>query len=296
MIGYVLAVVSSLFFSLHVVPRKFSRLSPVHFSLLMSAAFCVGSLALYALKPVIGFEEVWSPALWWAALAGAIWAAAFVSFVKSIDALGLARSNQWKNLQGPIGVLLTLLILGEWATTSPWLAILAGLVVFASAICFTIVTKKDDRRTHLRGVYLAAASGLGFGVVTLINKYVTVEVGVYSQQVVWSLCIFASLLVYASLHKGSSLTQQVREFAWKDIALAMVAGLLYLGASFFMLQSYRFIPAAIGFTIIQLNAVWTILIGLFVFQEIPARKYAGRIALGFVLALLGIALLAFARG
>jgi len=293
MLGYVLAIVSSIFFSLYVVPRKLSKLPALYFSLLMSMAFFVGSVLLYALKPVLGFQEVWSSALWWAVLAGAIWAAAFVTFIKSIDAIGLARSNQWKNLQGPIGVMLALVFLGEWATTNPLLALLAGFAVFASAICFTIVTEKEDRKSHLRGVYLAATSGLGFGTVALINKYITIEVGVYSQQVVWSFCIFLSLLAYALLQKG--FTKNLRAIGRKDMLLSLAAGFLYLGASVFMLQSFRFVPGAIAFTLIQLSAVWTILIGLFVFNEIDARRYAVRIVLGFTLALAGIGLLVFAR-
>ncbi len=294
MIGYLLAAVSSIFFSLYVVPRKFSRLSALHFSLLMSAAFCVGSVGLYALKPVIGFEESWSPALWWAALAGAIWATAFVTFVKSIDALGLARSNQWKNLQGPFGVLLALVVLGEWAITNPWLALLAGFAVFASALCFSVVTEKEDRKSHVHGIYLAAASGLGFGTVALINKYVTIEVGVYTQQVVWSFCIFLSLLVYAFLQRG--FVKNIRAARRSDVLLGLLAGLIYLGASFFMLQSFLTVPAAIAFTVIQLSFVWTILIGLFVFKEVNPRKYAVRFIFGFLFAFAGLALLAFARG
>jgi drug/metabolite transporter (DMT)-like permease len=183
-------------------------------------------------------------------------------------------------LQGPIGVLLTLVALGEWATTNPWLSLLAGFAVFASAVCFTIVTAKDDRRVHLRGVYLAAASGLGFGTVALINKYVTIEAGVYNQQVVWSFCIFLSLLVYALTR--TPLAKVLRSAGRRDILLGLGAGLLYLGASFFMLQSFRFVEGAIAFTLIQLNAVWTILIGILVFKEVPVRRHVLRIILGFL--------------
>src|SRR5690606_9852364 len=110
-----------------------------------------------------------------------------------------------------------------------------------------------DRRSHLRGVYLAAASGVGFGTVALINKYVAIEAGVYNQQVVWSFFIFLSLLVYASFR--TQLAKTLRTAARRDIVLGLAAGLLYLGASFFMLQSFRFIEGAIAFTLIQLNAV-----------------------------------------
>jgi drug/metabolite transporter (DMT)-like permease len=293
MAGYLFAILSSLFFSLYVVPRKLSKLPAIYFSLLMSLGFFVSSVILYLCKPLLGFSEVWSPALGWSVLAGVIWALGFVAFVRSIDSIGLTRSNQWKNLQGPIGVLLCLVILGEWATTNPWLAMVAGLAVFVSAVFLSVRKENEDRKLRLAGIYLAMLSGLAFGVVTVINKYVTTEVGVYSQQVVWSFCIFLSLLFYILSRKNWF--AQLRRIGQRDMALGLGAGLLYLGASFCMLQSYRSIPAAVGFTIIQLSAVWTILIGLFVFREINIKIHAARIALGFVFALAGIGLLVFAR-
>ena len=81
----------------------------------------------------------------------------------------------------------------------------------------------------------------------------------------------------------------------KDVLLGLGAGVLYLGASFFMLQAYRHIPAAIGFTIIQLNAIWTITIGILVFKELSFKAHYKRISLGLLLAIVGIALLALAR-
>ena len=76
----------------------------------MGIGFFLSSLVLYLLKPLLGFHETISPALIWSIVAGIVWATGFVSFVKSIDAIGLTRSNQWKNLQGPIGVFLSLVI------------------------------------------------------------------------------------------------------------------------------------------------------------------------------------------
>jgi glucose uptake protein GlcU len=293
MTGYLLAAFSSIFFSLYVIPRKFSKLRPLYFSMLMGLGFFISSVILYAFQPVLHFHEIWSAQLWWSVLAGVIWATGFVAFVKSIDSIGLARSNQWKNLQGPVGVILSLIVLGEYATTNPKFALLAGVAVFLSAVCFTISNSKEERRANLNGIYLATISGLAFGIVTVINKHVTTEVGVYSQQVVWSLGIFLSLFAYILGQK--SLRQGLRIITRKDSILGLGAGVLYLGASFFMLEAYRYIPAAIGFTIIQLNAIWTILIGIIVFKELPFRSNYKRIVAGFIFALLGIILLAFAR-
>lgn len=293
MTGYLLAIVSSIFFSLYVIPRKLSKLTPLYFSMFMGLGFFIASVILYCFKPLLGFHETWSPTLWWSALAGGIWAAGFVAFVKSIDAIGLARSNQWKNLQGPVAVILSLIVLGEYASTNPTFALLAGVAVFVSAVCFTVTHSHEERKANLNGIYLATLSGLAFGIVTVINKHVTTEVGVYSQQVVWSLFIFLSLFIYVLAQKH--LRKGLKEVVRKDAGLGLLAGLVYLGASFFMLQAYRYIPASIGFTIIQLNAIWTILIGILVFKELSFKKHYKRIILGFLFALIGIALLAFAK-
>jgi glucose uptake protein GlcU len=293
MLGYLFAIVSSIFFSLYVIPRKLSKLPPLYFSTLMGLGFFASSVVLYAFKPTLGFHEVWSANLWWSVLAGTIWAAGFVALVKSIDSVGLARSNQWKNLQGPIGVILSLIILGEYATTNPIFALLAGIAIFASAICFTISQSHEDRKANLSGIYMAALSGLAFGIVTIINKHVTLTVGVYSQQVVWSLAIFLSLFFCVLFQK--KLRRGPVSISHRDIILGLGAGVLYLGASFFMLQAYRYIPAAIGFTIIQLNAIWTIAIGILIFKELSFKIHYKRISLGLLLAVVGIALLALAR-
>lgn len=293
MIGYIFAIISSLFFSFYVIPRKFTKQNPLYFSLFMSIGFFVCSLFLYTLKPILRFDEKINIALLWSVLAGVVWATGFVSFVKSIDLIGLARSNQWKNLQGPIGVISSLLILSEYTTTNSLFAVLAGLAVFLSAIFFTISKSKEEVKVNLHGVYLATISGVAFGIVTVINKHVTTQVGVYSQQVVWSLSIVMSLLFYIFSQK--ELLENIKTTRKKDLTLGLAAGTLYLGASFFMLQSYKYIPASIGFTIIQLNAIWTISIGLFVFREIDSKKYYKRIFLGFLFSLIGIILLVFAR-
>ena len=57
MTGYILALISSFFFGLYVVPRKLTNINPLHFSLLMSAGFFIGSAALYLLQPIIQFHE-----------------------------------------------------------------------------------------------------------------------------------------------------------------------------------------------------------------------------------------------
>src|SRR3989344_4792130 len=125
------------------------------------------------------------------------------------------------------------------------------------------------------------------------NKYVTDTVGVYLQQVVWSFGIVLTLVFYAFLK--SNLPTLRTEITRREVMLGVLAGLLYLGASFFMLQSYKYIDASVGFTIIQLNALWTIAIGVYIFKEVDLKLHRNKVWWGIAFAILGIALLLFTR-
>jgi len=292
MLGYLLAFISSIFFGLYIVPRKLSKLEPVHFSLLMSLGFFAGSLVLYLLQPLLQFQETISPALLWSLLAGLIWATSFLLLIYSIDQIGLSRSNQWKNLQGPVGVILSLIILAEYSTTNAFFAVLAGVAIFVSALFFSATTPETGK-ANSRGILLAILAGVGFGIVAVINKYVTDTVGVYLQQVVWSFGIVLTLVIYAFL-KNNLPTLQT-DITKREVMLGVLAGLLYLGASFFMLQSYKYIDASVGFTIIQLNALWTIAIGVLIFKEVDLKQHRGKVWWGIAFAIVGVAFLLFTR-
>ena len=284
MLGYIFAIVSSFFYSLYVVPRKLSKLPPVIFSFIMSVGFSISSILLFLLQPLIQFHETPSLILLWSLLAGVIWATSFVVFVTSIDLIGLSRSNQWKNLQGPVNVVLSLLLLGEINKTNPLFAVLAAIAIFISALFFT-ATSDTKKRIDFKGVYLALLSALGFGSVATIQKYVTSNVGVYSQQLVWSLPITTSLFIYILIQKNF---QDIFSGTKKDKILSLSAGFLYQGASLFQLFSFKYLVASISFTIIQMNALWTIMIGIFVFKEINLKKYSQKVIAGLLFTLVGI--------
>lgn len=288
MIGYVFAVISSLFFSLYVVPRKLAKQKPTLFTFLMTIGFSVGSLILF----IVNTKEVLNAYLLYSIPAGIIWVISFLFFVNSIDFIGLSRSNQWKNLQGPVGVLLSLIILAEYGKVNPVITLIAGFSIFISAFFLSNTSSDKTKKTNQKGICFGLLSGLGFGIVTVINKLVTNQVGVYSQQVIWSLSMFVSMLIYLSYKKE---LKQLKTTSLKDNFLGLLAGFVYLGASFFMLQSYKFITASVGFSIIQLSSLWTILIGVLIFKEINIKKYYKEILFGLFFALLGVVLLTLSK-
>lgn len=291
MFGYIFAILSSIFFSFYIIPRKFSKLTPVNFSFFMSIGFFVSTVILFLFQPLLQFHEVMSPVLFLSVIAGVIWATSFVLFVSSIDEIGLSKSNQWKNLQGPVGVILSLIILQESSKINPVFALLATGAVFLSAVAFT-TSDKLSGKSNLKGIVLASLSALGFGSVAVIQKYVTAQSGVFTQQVVWSFSILVSLFIFLLL-KGK--IAESFKSPKKEMFLSLGAGIIYLGASLFQLFSYNYIPASIGFTIIQMNTFWTITIGILVFKEINLKKYYKNVLVGFLLTALGILFLFFAR-
>jgi len=101
-----------------------------------------------------------------------LWAIGVISLLTSIDTIGLARSNQWKNLQGPIGVILSLVLLSEFIETNARFAILAGFTIFISAL-FLNIKHKSEKNINTKGIRLAIFSAIMFGIVTVLNKLVT---------------------------------------------------------------------------------------------------------------------------
>lgn len=290
--GIVLALIGSVFFALYVIPRKLCRNNGTVFSFLTGLGFFLSSFISYGIHfyTTAHPETFANRALFFAGIAGILWAVGIICLFASIDRIGLSKSNQWKNFQGPIGVLLTLMFLREYLVTNLMLVIAAAAAIFCSAMLFTIRDEDGDNK-NLVGVLWAILSAVAFGSVTVFNKYVTSHSGLYAQQVIMSFSVLCTLTIWMFLQ--SRARAAMREYGRKDIALGLLGGILYFGASFFMLSAYRFIPASVGFTIIQCNAVWVILIGILYFKEIDFQKNRMRISLGFVTAILGVALLAF---
>lgn len=257
----------------------------------MSLGFSIGSILLFIIQPVLKFQDRISLTLWWSVGAGIIWATSFVLFISSIDKVGLSKSNQWKNLQGPIAAILGLIILGESAKINPFFALLAASAIFLSAVFFTI--SSDNRKgVDIKGVYFALLAAAGFGSVAVIQKHVTAHTGIYLQQVIWSLSIATSLFLYIFLNGKIN---EILKSSKREFVLGLLAGILYLGASAFQLFSYLYLPVSISFTIVQMNSLWTIIIGILIFREINFKKYHKNVSLGLIFTIIGILFLVFTR-
>ncbi len=196
-IGYLYALLASFFFAFYIVPKKLTKQKPILYSFFMGFGFLFGSIILYFLSFFFlkNPETFVNIKLFYSALAGILWAVGTILFLSSIDKIGLARSNQWKNLQGPIGVILSLIILSEFLHTNAIFAVLAGFSIFISAI-FLNIKHADEKKINSKGILLATVSALFFGIVTVFNKFVTDSWAIYTQLVVWSFFTFISISIF----------------------------------------------------------------------------------------------------
>ena len=293
--GYLFAIISSLFFTAYVVPKKLSKQTPIKYSMFMGLGFFIISLIMFYINKILVYnpkETLLNPILLLSALGGVLWLLGSVLFLTAIDKIGLSRSNQWKNLQGPIGAILTLTFLSEFMQTKIIYIILAIISILMSAMLFTIKNSKE-KIVDKKGIIYAILSALFFGINALIQKYATNNGLVYSQQVYFAGLVFISSIVYLLVtEKNISVLKNINK---KDNILGIVGGCTYFFASFFSTLAYKYIPGSIAFTIVQLNAVWTVLVGIIIFKEIDFKKHWLRIILGILLAIIGVIMLLLAQ-
>lgn len=295
LLGYLLAVLSSLFFTLYIIPKKLSKQKPIYYTMFMGLGFSLVSIIMYIINKIFINdikETLMNPILILSCIGGILWMAGSVFFLTAIDKIGLSRSNQWKNLQGPINAILTLTFLAEFLNTKIFYILFATISIFLSALLFTI-RNKEEKIVDRKGIIYAIISALFFGTNALIQKYVANNGLIYSQQVYFSISVLVTSILYITVKDKKF--KNISSINSKDNLLGLIGGIIYYFASFFSTLAYKYIPGSIAFTIVQLNAVWTVLVGILIFKEVNFKANWIRIITGMVFAILGIVMLLFAQ-
>jgi len=305
--GVVFALIVSVLFAVYAVPRKFSKQNAALYAMWVGVAYLVGSVVVCSVVWGFGIREQENLLSRWhllTALRGVVWAFGTVSFSSAIDKIGLVRFNQWKNFQGPTGTLLMLAFLDEVVGAKViWL--LAGMTaMFISAMLFTIPSGFAGSAgarapggfailssEYISGILFALFAAVCFGVTAFINKIVTNQGFIFSQLLYHSLsvAVSAAIIFIIQTRKPREILRVSRE-TW----LPAMSGAMFLAATILSIFSYTMIAGGVSWSITQLNAVWTILIGIFVFREVSFRKHRRRIITGFAFALAAIVFLMFA--
>ncbi|MDR2502004.1 MAG: hypothetical protein LBC78_02000 [Oscillospiraceae bacterium] len=172
LLGYMFAAVSSVFSALYVLPKKLSKQKPVTYAMLTGGGYFVISGAGFALLKAFDYidEPLFFPQLAIACADGVVWTIASVSALTAIDRIGLAKSNQWKSLQGPIGSFLMLLFLSEFLTAKAVFIVAAIILITLAAMMFS-TREHDGAPMDKSGIAYALAAALFYGISGALTKY-----------------------------------------------------------------------------------------------------------------------------
>ena len=293
-LGFSFAVIVSILFAVYAIPRKYSQQNVILYTMWMGIAYFLGSLVVTALMwggGVREMEDLASPYHLITAARGFIWVLGMAAYNLAIDKIGLARFNQWKNIQGPIGSLLMLLFLAEIVGAKVIWLLIGMTAMFVSAFLFQVKIENTDKKNSIKGVTYAIFAGVCFGVAALLNKIVSDEGFLLTQ-----LLYHSASLVFFSAIMYLSIGNQMKDLIHIDrsIWLPIVSGGMFLVATVLLILAYGLIAGPVLWSITQLNAAWTILIGIFVFREIEVKTYWKRLVFGFAAASLAIMFLFFA--
>jgi len=290
-LGVLFAIVVSVLFAVYAVPRKFSKQNAVLYTMWVGVAYFIGSVAVCSVVWGLGLREqenLLSPWHLLTALRGIIWVCGIASFNIAIDKIGLTRFNQWKNFQGPIGTLLMLVFLNEIVGSKVIWLLFGMTAMFVSAVLFTIKSDNEDKQINTSGILFSLFAAVCFGVTAFINKIITNQGFIYSQLLYHSLSVVVSAAIIFVIQKRKP--KEILRFSQENW-LPVISGAMFLTATILSIFSYTMIAGSISWSITQLNAVWTILIGIFVFKEVSFKKHWLRIITGFIFAITAIVFL-----
>ena len=289
-LGVLFAVIVSALFAVYAVPRKFSKQNAVLYAMWVGLAYFAGSVAVCSVVWGFGLQEqenLLSPWHLLTALRGILWVCGTASFNIAIDKIGLTRFNQWKNFQGPIGTLLMLVFLDEVAGSKVIWLLLGMAAMFISAVLFTV--KADSgKQLNTSGILFSLFAAVCFGITAFINKTVTNHGFIYSQLLYHSLSVVVSAAIIFVIQTRKP--KEILRFS-RENRLPFISGAMFLMATILSIFSYTMIAGSVSWSITQLNAVWTVLIGIFVFKEVSFKKHWLRIITGFVFAIAAIVFL-----
>ncbi len=287
--GYLYAILSSVFFTLYIIPKKLCNQKTHIYVLFMGIGDLIISIIMWFSAYFFGMKEnFFNPWLLLSCLSGVFWFTASIFFLEGVNRIGLSRASQYKNLQGPIGAILILFLMSEADTVNLYLIFAAILFVFLGAAAFTISEDKT-KKINITGILMAIMSAVFFGVNAFFKKLMIGSDYVYGQQFWQALFIVISALTYIII-KDKNLNH-LKNTTKKENYIALMAGSSYYLATFFMLMSYKYILGSVAYTVSQLYALWVIIICIFIFKEINFKKHKIRIITGVIFVILGIIVL-----
>ena len=290
MIGYLLAIITSIFFSIYVIPKKIVKEKTMYYTVFLTLGFFIISTILYVFFKITDIckENVSIRIVITLLFRGLFWFLSAYIYALAIDKIGVSRAVQYQSLKTPFGVILTLFFLEEFLITNVIVVLFATVLTFLSALLLTI-KKAPNKKIDKMGIIYAIISAILLATTNLLQKWVTNQGIVYSQHIFTAISSFLFACLYVLLKDKNM--KNVISITKKSISLATLGGCAFYFASFFQALAYKQLPASIVTIIVQLSSVWSILILIVIFKEIDIKKHWKRISLGFLATILSIVIL-----
>ncbi|MDR2829043.1 MAG: GRP family sugar transporter [Mycoplasmataceae bacterium] len=291
-IGLLFAFLTSIVITGYTIPRKYSKESVHVYTVFFAVALLLTTLLWYGICMAFN-KDLWyvggekHQLEWniWELLAigkGALFCVSIIFFNFSIDKLGLARSNQWKNLKTPIAALLMIPLLKDVTGIEILYTVIAMLLLFCAALL--IETKNKALIKNKKQLTLGIMFGLGTAVLTGVHQFFTKMLTnqhyVTSQLVYTGIGILAVAIIY-TLIMGRGFKPLIAGFK-NSCWLPLLGGAIFFLSSLFNVIAYAHISGVVASNITQLSTVWTLVFSILVFKEINLKKDWWRISLGIV--------------
>ena len=146
-IGYLLAIMTSVFFSIYVIPKKIVKEKTMYYTAFLTLGFFATSAFIYAFFKITGIckEIVSIQVAITLMVRGLLWFLSLYIYALAIDKIGVSRAIQYQSLKTPFGVVLTLFFLQEFLVTNVVTITLATVLILSSAILLTIKKVPDKK-------------------------------------------------------------------------------------------------------------------------------------------------------
>ena len=205
-LGIIYSVIVSVLFSAYLIPRKFTRQNPFAYTVWIGMAFFAATAILYTIITLCGWgfpEPLFSTWHLLSMLTGVLWTVGSASVFIAVDKIGLSKSTLWKNLQGPIAAMLMLVFLSDVVGSKIWLVLAGTVVMFISALLFTINKDKAERKNSIFAIALSVLAAFCYGANAFIQKLLANNGFVFTPVLYCALFVFISaLIVYAIKYRN----------------------------------------------------------------------------------------------
>lgn len=291
-IGFLLGVLSALFFALYMVPQKVVNIDTTTYLWAVGAGVFIAACIAYALAGFPHTATLREQGL--AVTCGLIWGLGTLAFAASIKRIGLALATPIKNTTGILGTLVGLVGFGEWRTTNPWLCLSGSLLIVASAIAIGLTgDRRLSRRASGVGIMLALVAALCYASYLYPFRLVLAAMG-YWQFSLWMSVGILTTTTLAVLVRPGRLAL-FRSYPLRSYLLSALGGVSWISALYCLAASMELVDLSVAWSLAQLNTLPAVLIGIVVFREVHFPSHWRSITAGLAMAVLGTVLLGFSK-